>query len=51
MHYDGEAVKQDYEIALKYFKLAADQGHDDAQNNVGLAYANGEGKKRCFKSA
>ena len=34
----------DFQTALKEWKpLAADQGHADAQYNLGLMYANGEG--------
>ena len=32
-----------YSEAVKYFAEAAKQGHPDAQNNLGLCYANGQG--------
>ncbi len=43
MYDEGKGITQDYKAALKWFKLAAEQGHADAQNNLGLMYANGQG--------
>ena len=28
---------------MRWYQLAAEQGHADAQNNLGFSYANGEG--------
>src|SRR5262249_19851201 len=39
----GEGVPQDEAEALKWFRLAAAQGHARAQLNLGLLYATGEG--------
>ena len=42
-YYHGRGVKQDYKEALKWFRLAAEQGFFLAQNNLGLMYATGQG--------
>jgi uncharacterized protein len=36
-------VSQNYAEALKWYRLAADQGHAIAQNHLGLMYADGRG--------
>ncbi len=41
----------DYAIALKEFKPLAEQGHADAQNNLGVMYANGFGATQDFARA
>ena len=41
----------DYAIALKEFKPLAEQGHADAQNNLGVMYANGFGVTQDFARA
>ena len=44
MRYDnGQGVVQDYAEAVKWYRLAAQQGVADAQFNLGLSYAKGEG--------
>jgi TPR repeat protein len=40
---DGTGVEQDYAEALRWYHLAADQGHADAQHNIGICYARGTG--------
>ncbi len=42
---EGQAagIKPDIREAAKWFRKAADQGHPEAQYNLGLAYANGQG--------
>ena len=42
-YYHGHGVKQDYKKAVKWFRLAAEQGFFLAQNNLGLMYATGQG--------
>lgn len=37
-----EAVKYDYKQMFKLFTQAAEQGHADAQNNLGLIYRDGK---------
>ena len=34
MYYGGEGVPQDYAEAIKLWKLAAEQGHEEAQYNL-----------------
>jgi uncharacterized protein len=34
MYYGGEGVPQDYAEAIKWWKLAAKQGHEEAQYNL-----------------
>lgn len=41
----GEGVLQDYSEALRLYRLAAEQGHKDAQFNLGTMYLNGKGTK------
>lgn len=55
---DGDGVDQNYYEAVKWYKLAANQGHARAQNNLGLLYFNGFGvyqdyreASRCYLSA
>jgi len=43
MYYNGEGVPQDYAVAMKWYRLAAEQGHAKAQYNLGVMYYNGEG--------
>ena len=43
MYANAEGVDTDYSKALKWFRLAADQGEASAQNNLGEMYANGQG--------
>jgi uncharacterized protein len=42
---DGNTAYQrvDYAQAVKWYRLAADQGHASAQFNLGIMYANGRG--------
>ena len=51
----GEAsvayLDQDYQAASKWHRLAAEQGHAEAQNNLGLMYLNGEGVTQSKTSA
>ena len=43
MYYFGEGVPQDYAEAVKWFRLAADQGYTVAQENLGFMYRDGQG--------
>lgn len=36
-------MTQDYSEAVRWYTLAAEQGDTDAQNNLGVLYAKGEG--------
>ena len=39
-------MARDDEAAVEWFRRAADQGFADAQNNLGIMYANGRGVAR-----
>ena len=43
IHAHGDGVPQDHTEAVKWFRLAADQGHVSAQFNLGVSYADGLG--------
>ena len=43
MYENGEGVPQDYQIAIAWFRKAADQGYANAQYILGLHYALGKG--------
>jgi TPR repeat protein len=43
MYRYGEGVLQDYKTALKWYTLAAEQGHAHAQHNLGYRYYEGQG--------
>ena len=43
MYANGRGVPQDYAEAVKWYRLAADQGDAEAQHNLGVMYASGEG--------
>ncbi|SET30249.1 hypothetical protein SAMN05216326_11961 [Nitrosomonas marina] len=60
MYYTGEAVSKtvtgqvldnDAELAAGWFYRSAEQGYADAQFNLGLLYANGEGVERDMQQA
>ena len=36
-YYNGDGVKKDFVEAVKWYRLAADQGYADAQCNLGVA--------------
>ncbi len=42
MYYGGQGVPQDYKTAVKWFTLAAEQGHAKAQYILGLMYWDGK---------
>ena len=43
MYANGEGVPQDAAEAVRWFRLAAEQGYASAQYNLGVMYANGRG--------
>uniref|UniRef100_A0A8C8C3H2 Uncharacterized protein n=1 Tax=Oncorhynchus tshawytscha TaxID=74940 RepID=A0A8C8C3H2_ONCTS len=47
----GRGVPVNYELALKYFQKAAEQGWVDGQLQLGTMYYNGIGVKRDYKQA
>jgi FOG: TPR repeat, SEL1 subfamily len=46
MYKNGEGLKKNSSKAMKWFKLAGEQGRADALLNIGLMYANGEGVRK-----
>ena len=51
MYYEGKGVPQDYEEAVKWYRLAADRGNADAQCNLGQMYYEGEGVPQDYNEA
>jgi hypothetical protein len=43
MYAEGQGVPQDYKTAVKWYRLAAEQGNARAQGNLGAMYAFGTG--------
>jgi uncharacterized protein len=43
LHYNGLVQPQDYKEAMKWFRMAAEQGHAGAQFNLGYMYNEGQG--------
>ena len=50
-YYGSYNIKQDYAEALKWFRKAAGQGCENAQNNLGILYANGYGVEQDYAEA
>ena len=48
MYAGGKGVPQDYKTALKWYRLAAEQGNANAQISLGYMYAKGEGVLQDF---
>ena len=51
LYHLGEGIEQSFEKAVKWYKLAADQGNADAQYNLGLMYLNGKGVTQSIEKA
>ena len=47
-YYNGEGVPKDAVQAVNWYKKAAEQGHVDAQSNLGSMYYKGEGVPKDF---
>ena len=43
MYDEGQGVAQDYSAAMKWFRMAADQGYAQAQGSLGFMYYEGQG--------
>src|SRR4051794_32521432 len=43
MYARGQGVPRDDALAVKWYRVAADQGHALAQNNLGVMHSNGRG--------
>ena len=44
-------IEKNYELALKWFNLAAENGHVEAQFYLGQMYENGHGVTKNYKKA
>ena len=51
MYYNGEGVAQDYEEAVRWYRLAAGQGLAAAQFNLGVMYDRGRGVAQNYAEA
>ena len=51
MYFRGEGVPQNYAEAVKWWRLAADQGNADAQNRLGFIYSRGAGVPQNYAEA
>ena len=51
MYREGRGIKQNYTEAVKWYKKAAQQGDDVAQNNLGVMYHNGTGIYKDLRQA
>ena len=51
MYRKGEGVPQDDKTAVKWWTLAAEQGHAKAQYNLGVMYSNGQGVPQDYVRA
>ena len=51
MYRKGQGVIQDYKEALKWSRLAAEQGNAIAQSNLGIMYRKGQGVIQDYKEA
>jgi uncharacterized protein len=51
MYAQGHGVAQDYKEAMKWYRLAADQGFAKAQFNLGDIYDQGHGVAQDYKEA
>ena len=51
MYDKGQGVPQDYKTAVKWYRLAAEQGYAGAQYNLGTMYDNGQGVPQDYKTA
>jgi TPR repeat protein len=46
MFHQGQGVAQDYAEAVRLYRLAAEQGHAAAQNNLGYMFEHGKGVRK-----
>ena len=51
LYRDGQGVPQDYKTAVKWYRLAAEQGNARAQYNLGAMYDNGKGVPQDYVRA
>jgi TPR repeat protein len=48
LYFNGEEAHKDYQQALLWFRLAADQGEALAQTKIAIMYDEGEGVRRVL---
>lgn len=51
VYYEGAGVPQDYNEAVKWFRLAADQGSVESQHMLGVMYDRGDGMPQDYSKA
>ena len=51
MYGNGRGVPQDHAAAMSWFRKAAEQGHAEAQYNLGVMYEEGHGVPRDYTAA
>jgi len=51
MYKAGQGVPQDYGAAVRWYRLAAEQGKASAQYNLGVSYAKGQGVLQDYVQA
>lgn len=51
LYYEGIETSQNFNKAVKYFRLAADQGDATAQTYLGYCYITGQGVQQDYKEA
>lgn len=51
VYYEGAGVPQDYDEAVKWFRLAADQGSVESQHMLGVMYDRGDGMPQDYSEA
>ena len=51
MYRKGQGVPQDYAEAMKWYRLAAEQGYAYAQTNLGVTYRKGQGVPQDYAIA
>ena len=44
-------IQQDYKEAVQWYQKAADKGHSQALNNLGICYLSGNGVLQDYKGA
>ena len=51
MYYSGKGVDQDVQEAIRWYRMAAEQGYSEAQNRIGDLYYSGEGVEQDVQEA
>jgi Sel1 repeat len=51
VYYDGQGIPQNFAEALRWFRLAAGQGHAGAENSLGALYLAGQGVEQSTAEA